>query len=108
MPDAPTTHPLAWRSRPRASEVRAWLMTWLKTRDSDVLPRMIEIARECPLTHSYYDIDSALRFLQRRGRITWRTGTRSANRGHGAIRVNATGRVLKTAGCPFGPDPTDG
>lgn len=87
----------------RTGRVRDWLITWLTERESDTLPRLIQIANECPLTNSYYDVDNALRWLRYRSKIAWRSGTRSENRGHSAIRIIATGRVLKTAGCPFEP-----
>lgn len=100
-PVEPRQEPPPTRFRPRPPEIADWLLKWLTERESDVLPRMIDIARECPVTNTYYAIDATLRALRSKGFIAWRSGTRSENRGHSAIRVISTGRVLKTAGCPF-------
>lgn len=89
--------------RPRGEEMHTWLLTWLTERASDVLPRAKGIAAQCPGVASVYSIDAALRHLAGKGAITRRTGTVSENRGHAAIRIVATGRVLKTPGCPFEP-----
>jgi hypothetical protein len=35
--------------------------------------------------------------------LVMRHGTRSQHRGHYAIRIVSTGKVLKTIGCPFEP-----
>lgn len=88
-------------TRARDEEIRAWLLRWLIERESDVLPRVAAIAGQCPLTSDHYTIDQNLRQLVKHGLIVRRTGTRLQNRGHAAIRIVATGRVLKTSGCPF-------
>lgn len=85
-----------------------WLFAWLSDQAPDPLPPLQRIAADLPpfghriVTH--YTIWNALAKLSREGRIAWRCGTRSLHRGHQAIRIIATGRVLKTAGCPFEPD----
>jgi hypothetical protein len=88
------------------TDLQEWLYRWLLMRESDVLPRLIDIARDAPefrscRTATPYELWSALHRLSKSGRILWRCGTRSENRGHQAIRIRETGRVLKTAGCPF-------
>jgi hypothetical protein len=78
-------------------------LSWLARRESAVLPRIVEIAAECLLAPSYYAIDSALCVLVKDRLIARRTGTRSEDRGHCAIRVIAIGRVFKMTGCSFEP-----
>jgi len=87
----------------RPAPVAAWLLDWLAARETDTLPRLMALAGICPIASSHYTIDAALRLLVTRGMIKRRTGTRSEDRGHGAIRITATGRVFKTSGCPFDP-----
>lgn len=82
------------------AEAVSALYAWLRCRESDELPRLRDIAEQAGIT-SHYVVWLALATLMRQGRITLRHGTRSLHRGHQAIRVLATGRVLKTAGCPF-------
>jgi hypothetical protein len=84
-----------------ARDWATWLYRWLCDRETDVLPRLVGIASAAPYAGSVYSVDTALRQLRKAGLIAWRTGTRSENRGHGAVRIIATGRILKTSGCPF-------
>ena len=70
------------------------------------LPALSDLARLCgefstSRRRPAEDAHEALVLLRRDGRILWRSGTRSEARGHQAIRVVATRKVLKTAGCPF-------
>lgn len=80
-----------------------WLLDWLISRQSDMLPRMKEIGALCPEWTDSHGIHNAFRELARKQRILWRAGTVSENRGHCAVRIIPSGRVLKTAGCPFEP-----
>lgn len=68
-----------------------------------VLPHLSRLAELYPGSVHLTKIDTELRWMVANGIITRRTGTVRENRGHAAIRVIATGRVLKTAGCPFEP-----
>lgn len=64
-----------------------------------VLPPLSEIARAIGVqdaTHAVTRVTSAIATLERRGLISW---TRPA-RGQHAIRIVATGAVLRSAGCP--------
>jgi Bacterial regulatory proteins, gntR family len=82
------------------------LQDWLAAHPHDELPRLRAIGAAIGSTG--YDVWDALTLLEDDGKIVRRHGTRSENRGHQAIRIIATGRVLKTAGCPFDPPPPPG
>lgn len=88
--------------RLRGAPAAAALYAWLLAHDTDELPRLIDLAEAVGIA-SHYDVWGSLEMLVRHGRITRRNGTRSLHRGHQAIRILATGRVLKTTGCPFEP-----
>lgn len=84
----------------------AKLFLWLQAYQGD-LPKLSGVAKAVPLP-SHYDAWDALDYLRKAGRIMWRSGTRQANRGHQAVRMLDTGKVLKTAGCPFDPPGVEG
>jgi hypothetical protein len=71
------------------------------------LPRLRDIALKMPirLSADAWLVSAGLEILARRNVIAMRHGTRTEARGHYAIRVMATGQVLKTDGCPFEPPP---
>lgn len=77
------------------------LLGWMRDHHGD-LPPLAIIATTLSVPTAM-DAWSLLVRLQRNGVIAWRSGTRSEARGHQAIRVVATGKILKTRGCPFEP-----
>ncbi|MEJ0017508.1 MAG: hypothetical protein WDN25_13275 [Acetobacteraceae bacterium] len=77
------------------------LLDWLAALDGD-LPSLTGIA-DAIGAPSAYVVWSTLDRMRAAGVIAWRSGTRSENRGHQAIRLVATGKTLRTAGCPFDP-----
>lgn len=78
------------------------LYEWLATQD-EVIPSLGGIAQAMGGADAYR-IHGLLTQLRGQARISWRSGTRSERRGHQAIRL-ASGKVLKTVGCPFEPPP---
>jgi hypothetical protein len=83
--------------RARADLLLAWLDVW----GGEHLPPLAEIAKSLRFS-SQYEVWGALSSLEKRSLIRWRHGTRSENRGHQAVQIVSSGKVLKTAGCPFG------
>jgi hypothetical protein len=78
-----------------------WLLSWLTSKETDTLPRLTAIGLLAPHVTDSYGVHQALVRLRKQRSILWRCGTRGEDRGHQAIRVVATGRVLTTEGCPF-------
>lgn len=78
------------------------LLDWLTEWQSDELPNLTEIGRGLSDPTDGYGVHALLTTLKSDGKIAWRSGTRSENRGHQAVRLTS-GRVLKTVGCPFEP-----
>ena len=85
----------------RAEALYRLLLDFAETRPVPPLPRLGRLAALVPDTFSAYEVYNALSILRNSGRIRWQSGTRSVARGHQAIRIVATGAVLRTAGCPF-------
>jgi hypothetical protein len=78
-----------------------WLYDWLLAHEGP-LPPLGEIAKLYkPFKVEAYNLHAALRSLQTGSKLRWRSGTRSQHRGHQAIRIIQTGKVLKTSCCPF-------
>jgi len=93
---------------PRRTQISDWLFGFLSDLPSGAtLPWLSEIARHGPhidrLRTTHEDIRRSLGQLQQRRLITWRSGTNFHHRGHQALRLIATGRVIKTYDCPFDP-----
>lgn len=87
-----------------ARQVNAnWLLGWMIDRQSDVLPRLTELGSLMPEKTDGYGAHDVLKALHVQGRISWRSGTVSEARGHQAVKILPSGRVLKTEGCPFEP-----
>jgi hypothetical protein len=81
----------------------AWVYYWLFQHEGP-LPKLADIAKQYPRQRiEAYNIHQALASLNRSKRIRWRSGTRSLHRGHQAICIVSSGKVLKTIDCPFDP-----
>lgn len=94
----------------RHTVLTGWLHDFLCSLNADEpLPRPAEIARifrrSTGGAGDAYLVCGALLSLDQRGFIALRHGTRTEHRGHQAVRIIATGAVLKTEGCPFEPPP---
>lgn len=88
----------------RMKQCAAGLMDFLTMLPDGPLPRMAEIAKQLPGgPWEAYNVAMAMEALSTQRRIAMRHGTRSAHRGHYALRIVLTGRELKTEGCPFEP-----
>lgn len=74
---------------------------WIVARDDLELPRLHEICPQLEPLVDPYRLATAIQWLARQGMIDVRHGKRSHHRGHYVIRVRSTGRIYRTAACPF-------
>jgi hypothetical protein len=82
------------------------LYAWLTARSPAELPRPFEIAAALPGIGGWRAVALAFRSLERRGLIEERHGTRGTPPFHRLVRIVATGKEMRTAGCPLTFDST--
>jgi ribosomal protein S25 len=77
------------------------LHAWLTARPTDELPKYTAILKSLPCMTAPGALFQAFHRLMVQGGIEQRHGTRGIAKGHRVVLIVATGKILKTAGCPL-------
>ncbi len=83
------------------------LREYLTALPTPIMDKPAGLAKKLGLPTSFnpdaWLVCAAFDALAKQGFLVMRHGTRSENRGHYAIRIVSTGKIIKTANCPFEP-----
>jgi hypothetical protein len=77
------------------------LYIWLAARPTDELPKYNAILRSLPCMSTPGALFQAFHRLAVQGRINQRHGSAGVAKGHRIVLMVASGKILKTAGCPL-------